>query len=259
MKSTSKPLLKSESSIVPNETENTNATKPWEKYLSKSSPKPKNSTQSSIVVRESLPDKSTDSSLLKLKPNSVGSSGSMKESAHKVPKKASTFSDGKKSTPRIGDEKPTPSTSLFQNKTKKDDSAEVNIHVPSTNQETATPSSNNTSVNISIDVDIDVNLKSSFTSVSPNVSGEYTSYDPEGTESPKDREKRYEKKRIVAGVILVVLVSLSAGCALLLVIMPSNYDVVTRKYRNRPDQVALIPSRNRCRPRFYDTSLYMGH
>ncbi|GFS38052.1 hypothetical protein TNIN_380531 [Trichonephila inaurata madagascariensis] len=253
MKPTSKSLLKTNSPNVPDQTENVNTTKSWQKYLSKSTPKPIHSTQSPVKDPKSLSNKPLFSKLI---PNPSTSLTGIK-SVNKDPKQTVD----KNSTPRTTDKKSTPSNIVFQNKSQKEDATEINIRAPSTNQETTatTPSSNNSSVNISIDVDIDVNLRSHYTSASPNTSAEYISYDPDGTESPKDREKRYENKRIVAGVILVVLVSLSAGCALLLVIMPSNYDVVSRKYRTRPDQVALIPPRNRCRPRFYDSSLYMGH
>ncbi|GFR28281.1 hypothetical protein TNCT_504451 [Trichonephila clavata] len=252
MKPTSKSLLKTNSPKVPEQAENVNTTKSWQKYLSKSTPKPIHSSQSH--VKDPKPS-STKSLLSKLNPKP--SLTDVKKSVNKDP----IQTVDKYSTPRTTGEKSTPSNIVFQNKSQKDDATEVNIHAPSTNQETTatTPSNNNSSVNISIDVDIDVNLRSHYTSVSPNTSADYISYDPDGTESPKDREKRYENKRIVAGVILVVLVSLSAGCAFLLVVMPSNYDVVSRKYRTRPDQVALIPPRNRCRPRFYDSSFYMGH
>ncbi|GFV12163.1 hypothetical protein TNCV_1536601 [Trichonephila clavipes] len=255
MKPTSKSLLKTNSPNVPDPAENVNTTKSWQKYLSKSTPKPIHSTQSPVKDPKSFSNKSLLSKL-----NSNPSLADVKKSVNKDPKQT-TLTVDKNPTPRTTDKKSTPSNIVFQNKSQKEDATEINIRAPLTNQEmtATTPSSNNSSVNISIDVDVDVNLRSHYTSASPNASAEYISYDPDGTENPKDREKRYENKRIVAGVILVVLVSLSAGCALLLVIMPSNYDVVSRKYRTRPDQVALIPPRNRCRPRFYDSSLYMGH
>ncbi|KAF8769933.1 hypothetical protein HNY73_017522 [Argiope bruennichi] len=131
-----------------------------------------------------------------------------------------------------------------------------NLHTSSTYLPTTTPSPDNTSENISIDIDIDINLLSPLNTTSKNVE-KYSSSTT--AEIPRNREKQYEKKRVIAGVLLVILVSVSAACAVLLVLMPSKYDIRYRRHSQIPDQVALIPSRNKYRPRFYDSSLYMGH
>ncbi|GIY90053.1 nucleolar protein 12 [Caerostris darwini] len=221
MSSASKHPSKTKTSFTSSENENLNATKSWQKYLSKSTIQPMHST------RITIPSGKTKSSILIIRT--------------KHGKLSTKFPNKKSATTTIS-----PRNS-------------VKHRTQSIDPTITTPSDNNTSVNISIDIDIDIKLLSSLTTPSSNGSDEYSNSNSSPAETSKSREKRYEKKRIVAGVILIVLVSLSAACAILLVIMPSKYDVRCRRHHNIPDQVALIPSRNRCRPRFYDASLYMGH
>ncbi|GBN69109.1 hypothetical protein AVEN_3521-1 [Araneus ventricosus] len=232
-----------------------NATKSWEKYLSKSTPA---MTASTHLQNEASSSKASMSSNFAVQTKGQSDLTVLKNAqVASVTKQPFGYTQ---STLKISSEKSTLSTGSPTKKQKhskeysKTSVTESKLHVPSTNQPTTTPSRNNASVNISIDVDIDINLLSSL-----NTTSEDSEENSTPTETTQNREKRYEKKRVVAGVLLVVLVSVSAACAILLVLLPSNYDVRCRRHHQIPDQVALIPSRNRCRPRFYDSSLYMGH
>lgn len=249
----SKPTPRIKSSPTDGSDVNNSTTKSWQKYLAKTTP---SSKENSVIETTANSMSKSDEDL-------------MMKSAEKA--SSTTKGHYQKSTPSLPYVNTRPPKDSGQDTSNNQNSADgVKVRKtftspPNAGTSEASTTPSNTSVDVKVDIDIDIKLGSSLitSSTGGNASVEISSSPATSsipaTTTPKNREKRHQKKKVLAGVILVVLISLSAAFAILFVLVPAKSEVRTRRYHRRPDQVELIGPGRGCRPRFYDASMYMGH
>lgn len=105
----------------------------------------------------------------------------------------------------------------------------------------------NSSKNISVNVDIDVNISIGY------------STDNNSTLKPEFPRKRVITRQLVAGIILIVLIAVSAASAVLFVMMPNRHRFAFGGGHRGQDYVELVTGRGRYRPmyKYYDATLYV--